>query len=143
VSRHPAPDRHAHRRFCDIEGWLEVASATGAPVRHHATFELTLADGSVLRTRISRPVDRTTYAPSMWAHILRDQLEVTADAFWDCVQRGAVPARSAEPAPNPRALPLHVLHELVTRVGMSPDAAASLTLPEATAAIARYWHDQP
>lgn len=142
MSRHPAPDRDAHHRFCQAEGWTEVTSATAAPVRHHQTFELTLDDGSILRTRISRPVDRTTYAPSMWAHTLRDQLQVTAGVFWECVSRGILPARSAPPAPNPKALPLHVLNELITRVGMTPDAAAALTLPEATAALAEYWRGQ-
>ena len=111
-------------------------------MRHHETFELTLDDGSILRTRISRPVDRTTYAPSMWAHILRDQLEVTADVFWACVSNGILPARSAPAAPNPKALPLHLLNELVTRVGMTPDAAAALTLAEANAALAEYWRER-
>lgn len=142
MSRRPAPDRDSHRRFCQAEGWTEVTSATGGRVRHHETFELSLDDGSILRTRISRPVDRTTYAPSMWAHILRDQLQVTAETFWACVSDGILPARSAPAAPNPRALPLHVLNELVTRVGMTPEAAVALTLPEATEAIAEHWRRQ-
>jgi hypothetical protein len=77
-----------------------------------------------------------------YTHILRHQLQVTAEVFWGCVSRGILPARSAPPAPNPKALPLHVLNELITRVGMTPDAAAALTLPEATAALAEYWRGQ-
>ncbi|BCB87816.1 hypothetical protein [Phytohabitans suffuscus] len=48
----------------------------------HVTYELTLSDGRVLRTRVSHPVDRTTYGPSIWSHILRDQLDVTNAVFW-------------------------------------------------------------
>lgn len=118
-----------------------VPRATGAPVRHHATYELALDDGSILRTRISRPVDRTTYAPSMWAHILRDQLQVTADVFWACVRDEVLPTRSMVVPRHPRALPLHVVHELVTRVGMTPEAAAALTLAEATAALDLWWRE--
>jgi hypothetical protein len=142
VSSHPAPDRDAHHRFCRIEGWIEVTSATGTPVRHHQTFELVLDDGSILRTRISRPVERTTYSGSMWSHILRDQLAVTADEFWACAQQNIVPARSAVSQSDPRALPLYVMNELVTRLGLQPEAAAALTPAEAAEAIAAYWRGQ-
>lgn len=142
MSSHPAPDRDAHHRFCQIEGWIEVTSATGSPVRHHQTFELVLDDGSILRTRISRPVDRTTYSRSMWLHILRDQLAVSADEFWACVQNGVVPPRSVVAQPDPRALPLYVMNELITRLGMQPDAAAKLSQAEASEAIAAYWRNR-
>src|SRR5690606_26751975 len=128
LGKHPAPDRDAHERFCRREGWTPVTSATGGRVGHHATYELPLDNGSILRTRISRPIDRTTYAPSMWSHILRDQLQVTEEVFWACVDGGVLPARSAPTPRHPRALPLHLLNELVTRVGLTPDAAAELTL---------------
>ncbi|MDF1479380.1 cytotoxic translational repressor of toxin-antitoxin stability system [Leifsonia sp. H3M29-4] len=111
-------------------------------MRHHATYELTLDDGSILRTRISRPIDRTTYAPSMWAHILRDQLQVTEEVFWACVRHGVLPARSAPAPRHPRALPLHLLNELVTRVGLTPDSAAELSLEQAVEALAAYWRRQ-
>lgn len=40
-------------------------------MQHHRTDEHTLWDGRILRTSISRPVDRTEYGASMWAHIGR------------------------------------------------------------------------
>ena len=142
MTRYPAADRNAHQRFCEREGWAVVTSATGGRVRHHETHELRLDDGSILRTRISRPVDRTTYAPSMWGHILRDQLGVRADEFWACERDCVLPARSAGGPRNPRALPLHLLNELVRRVGLTPDAAAELTLERAIAALADDWRGQ-
>jgi hypothetical protein len=77
----------------------------------------------------------------MWAHILRDQLAVDAATFWACVTEGALPARSTTVPANPRALPLHLLNELVTRLGMKPEAAAALTLAEANDAIAKFWRE--
>jgi len=63
------------------------------------TFELTLPDGRVLRTRISHPPNRQAYGPSIWAHILRDQLQVGEAEFWACVREKNVPQRSrGEPA---------------------------------------------
>ena len=131
-------------RQCSVrlEKRLEVTAATGSPVRHHQTFELVLNDGSILRTRISRPVDRTTYSRSMWSHILRNQLEVNADEFWRCVQNEVVPTRSAVSQPDPRALPLYVMNELITRLGIEPDAAGRLSPAEASEAIAGYWREQ-
>ena len=142
MSSHPAPDRDAHHRFCQIEGWIEVTSATGSPVRHHQTFELVLDDRSIMRTRISRPVDRTSYSRSMWSHILREQLAVSADEFWACVRNGVVPPRSVVAQPDPRALPLHVMNELITRLGMQPEAAGRLSRAQAAEAIAGYWSEQ-
>jgi hypothetical protein len=69
------------------EGWgLGPASLpehrTGT---HHVTYELDLPDGRILRTRISHPPGRTTYGPSsLWAHVPRDQLQVS---------EGGVPGR--------------------------------------------------
>ena len=95
---YPAPTFADHAAFCKAEGWSEVRSATGGRVRHHATYELALPDGRVLRTRMSRPPDGRTYGPALWAHILRDQLEVDEGTFWRCVQDGVLPSRTASVA---------------------------------------------
>lgn len=125
-----------------FEGWEIVHGSTGKPVQHHRTYELVIASGEILRTRISKPIDRTTYSASMWAAILRDQLKVTNDEFWDCVQNKVLPDRGGAPsAPNPKALPLHLLNELIERVGMAPEDAIALTLEEALQRMNEYWTD--
>ena len=106
----PVATRKDHQSFCLIEGWVEVRNARGA-IGHHVTYELALPDGSVLRTRISHPPNRETYGKSLWAHILRDQLQVTEDVFWSCVQLRVKPARSA-----PRALKDTVPANLVSQL---------------------------
>ncbi len=111
--KRPVSTREDHDRFCEIEGWRLVRGAKGRPVRHHRTYELTLWDGRILRTRISRPVDRTEYSASMWAHILRNQLEVTAADFWACVRDKTLPDRGRAPASfAKKAIPLYLLRAL-------------------------------
>lgn len=112
-TKHPAPAREHHDTFCTTERWTLVRGATGQPVRHHRTYELTLWDARVLRTRISKPVDRSTYSPRMWSHILREQLAVDAPTFWRCVDDGVVPDRGAPTHRAPaNALPLYLVRAL-------------------------------
>ncbi|MCU1417069.1 MAG: cytotoxic translational repressor of toxin-antitoxin stability system [Schumannella sp.] len=140
MSKHPAPDRERHDDFCVIERWEIVHGSKGKPVQHHRTYELVIPSGDILRTRISKPVDRTTYSASMWSAILRDQLKVTNDEFWACVQNKVLPDRGgAVAASNPKALPLHLLNELIERVGMTPEDAIALTLEEALQRMNDYW----
>lgn len=63
-------------------------------------------------------MDRSDYGPSLWRHILRDQLEVDEADFWPCVQNGIKPDRGA-PAPPQDSPPADHVHLLVTRVGLS------------------------
>lgn len=115
MASYPAPRRKDHLTFCLTEGWTEVRNATGQTVRHHQTFELGLPDGRILRTHISRPPDsKDTYGPGLWTRILRDQLGVTADEFWACVQDGVAPVRGA-PKPTEEGIPADILTILVNR----------------------------
>jgi hypothetical protein len=134
-SRQPAPTRAAHHRFVVREGWRPVAST------HHETFELVLPDARILRTRISRPPDRTTYGPRLWAHILRDQLAVTQDEFRACVDEGRLPDRGAGRAapPDPTTIPVEVAHLLVERVGLRREDLVGMSRDDAVARLAAYW----
>ncbi len=135
--------RDDHETFCQTEGWTTVRDSRGRGAGHHMTFKLEIADGRILRTRISRPVDRTDYGKSMWSHILRDQLAVTPDEFWACVDNGTVPNRGGSRASeNKEALPAELAHLLLTRVGLSEAEVASLTRAEAIAKIERFWTDR-
>lgn len=112
---YPAPRRKDHLTFCLTEGWTEVRNATGHTVRHHQTFELSLPDGRILRTHISRPPDsKDSYGPGLWSRILRDQLRVSPDEFWACVQDKVVPDRGAVHPPE-ESIPADVLTILVNR----------------------------
>ncbi|MGK8504230.1 cytotoxic translational repressor of toxin-antitoxin stability system [Nocardia asiatica] len=102
------------------------------------TYELGLPDGRILRTRISHPVDRTGYGAALWSHILRDQLDVSEDSFWDCVSNKVLPNRGL-PEPPKSSLPIDLVHLLIHRVGLAEDDIALMTKEEAIARIQRFW----
>ncbi len=135
---YPAPTRLDHLRFCEIEGWAVVRSSTGRRSVHHETYELELPDGRILRTRISRPPDRTGYGTALWSHILRDQLQTTAEEFWRCVRTGAPPSRGARPSPQD-AIPSELAHLLRNRVGLSDAEIAAMSRPAAIERAQQYW----
>ena len=131
MTKRPAPTRQHHEIFCVTEGWALVTDARGRAVDRHATYKLVTHDGDVLRTRISHPVNRTTYAPSMWSHILCDQLQLTAGEFWSCVLDGTLPDRGALVVPD-AALPLHLVARLVRELGLTREEIAGLSVEDAS-----------
>lgn len=131
MSKYPAATREHHDDFCSTENWELVRGATGKPVSHHRTYELSLWDGRILRTRISKPVNSTTYGRTMWAHILSQQLLVEAKTFWDCVQNQKLPDRGAPQAVTVREpIPLYLVRAL-SKEGVGEDTILSLTAAEA------------
>jgi hypothetical protein len=134
----PQPTRADHERFCVVEGWQQVRDARGRSGTHHVTYELGLADGRILRTRISHPVNRSGYGSSLWAHILRDQLQVSAAEFWKCVKDGVKPDRGL-PQPSAQVLPAEVVHLLITRVGLPEYEVKAMGKAEAIARLQKFW----
>lgn len=130
--------RRDHQKFCQIEGWKEVRSARGRTGTHHITYELALPDGRILRTRVSRPPNRSDIGAGLFAHVLRDQLQVTADEFFDCVDNGNAPART-RPTEHAEALPPEIVHLLANKVGLEESAIRRLTKDEAVQVLNDYW----
>ena len=125
----PAPSRKNHDTFCATEGWTPVRNAR-SKTGHHVTYEFVLPDGAVLRTRVSHPPNKDTYGKSLWAHILRDQLQESDAEFWACVRDGILPTRSQQQPPTD-AIPAGVVHQLITLVGLSNEEVAAMTKDEA------------
>jgi len=134
----PQPTRSDHDKFCDIEGWTAVRDARGRSGTHHVTHELHLPDGRVLRTRISHPVDRSTYGSSLWSHILRDQLGVSEAEFWSCLRDGVKPNRGVPERPA-EALPADLVHLLITRIGLAESEVGTMSKGEAVERLNRFW----
>lgn len=132
------PTRKDHEAFCQVEEWGRVRDARGRTGTHHVTYELNLIDGRILRTRISHPVDRSSYGRSMWSHILRDQLEVDEPQFWSCVRDGIKPDRGT-PEPPAAALPADLVHMLISRVHLDESKLVGMSKVEAVARLQRYW----
>ena len=66
----------------------------------------------------------------LWAHILRDQLQVSEAGFSACAKDGILPTRSRQQPPTD-AIPAGVVYQLVTHVGLSKDDVTALTKDEA------------
>lgn len=98
-------------------------------------------DGRILRARISRSVDRSTYGPSLWGAILRDQLAVSVDVFWACVKDGILPDRGAPEVP-PGALPLSLVIELTNTAGIPEETVAAMSKADAVQALSDYCTSQ-
>lgn len=131
-------NRQDHDTFCTVEEWTLVRGATGKLVQHHRTYELTLPDGRILRTRISRPINTDTYGAAIWAQVL-SQLDVGDDAFWRCVRDRIAPRReTALPLPED-ALPLRTVMELRRLLHLSDDEIAALSRADAGRQLAEYW----
>lgn len=74
----------------------------------------------------------------MWAHILRDQLEVDEATFWACARDGVVPDRGV-PAPPSEALPADLVHLLISKLGLDETEIAEMSKEEAVGRLQRYW----
>jgi hypothetical protein len=136
----PEPTRKDHEAFCAAEAWQRARDARGRTGTHHVTYELALPDGRILRTGISHPVDRSGYGPSLWSHILRDQLQVTEEEFWVCVRDNLKPDRGA-PEPPAAALPADLVRMLITRVRLPEAEVAAMSRNQAIARLQQYWTD--
>jgi hypothetical protein len=136
VSGFPEPTRKDHQQFCLNEGWTQVRNAVGN-AGHHVTFELTLPDGQILRTRISHPPNRRGYGLSMWAHILREQLRVSEDEFWTCVREKKVPRRSRG-EPIMASIPAGVVAQLLSH-GVEESAVRLMSRAEAIERLNLIW----
>lgn len=135
-----AASRRDHDRFCKTENWEEVRNARGGKVGHHITYELNLFDGRILRTRVSRPADNTSYGPGLWTRILKDQLDVTEAEFWACVSDKQLPDRGASSLTLPeQALPADLVHQLITVAGVPEDEIADMTLMRAVEVMTAHW----
>jgi hypothetical protein len=139
VTGFPEPTRKDHEQFCLNEGWTQVRNARGKS-GHHVTFELTLPDGQVLRTRISHPPNRQTYGPGIWAHILRDQLHVGEDEFWACVREKKVPPRGRS-EPTMPSIPAGVVAQLLSH-GVEESAVRRMSRAEAIERLNLIWSQE-
>lgn len=130
--------RMDHQKFCTTEGWTERKCATGARGTHHVNYEFGLPDGRILYTRISHPVDRTDYGPSIWSHILRDQLAVTPGEFWACIEDKILPDRQGPKAPAD-TIPAGVVRALVAEAHIPEVEVRAMTKAEAVQRLAEFY----
>jgi hypothetical protein len=135
-----AGTRVDHNQFCLNEQWTTVRDARGRAVSHHVTYELSLPDGRILRTRISRPVNKDTYGPRLWKTILNDQLVVTETEFWACVKDKQLPNRGQGEDDTPgKTLPAGLVYQLIHEAGVPESEVSAMTLADAMTVMTEHW----
>ena len=128
------PLSHAdHRKFVETEGWTKKGPARSKrKTGDHHRYTLTLTTGDMLYTRVSHGSGQIEN-PDLVATILRDQLQVTEEDFYLCVNDGVVPPRPAPQVPKPPedALDAKLVINLIRKVGCSQAEVAAMSKEEA------------
>jgi hypothetical protein len=70
-----APTFKDLKRYCDNNGWVMVRNTD------HWYYEIVLADGSVLKTRVSDATHKEI-PKRIWEKILKKQLQISEEDFW-------------------------------------------------------------
>jgi len=113
-------------RFFKADVWVEDRR-TG-----DIRYEKVLDSGDVLRSK--RPSGKTDEAISkdLFGAILRIQLRVSSQEFWDCIESGTPVARPGRPLEPPStALPLWLARRLHAELGLREAEIAGMTEAEA------------
>ena len=86
------------KTFVKHDGWTEEPNLARVRARtgDHRRYRKDLADGTSLRTKVSHSL-RDEIGIDLFKHILRDQLRVTEDRFWDVVRGGELVVAEAHP----------------------------------------------
>lgn len=119
--------------FCRADGWTEIRSTS------HVFYRKVLADGTILETHRSFASDKTM-SPGRFMAILRDQLQVNQEVFWEVLSTGRPAPRPAPaPAPEPPAHPLWVVDVLERDFGLSEQEIAALSPDDAQRMVWQHW----
>lgn len=122
------------------------------PSTHHPTYEFATSSGPVLRSHCSHPIDRTEISdPKLWGHILDDQLLVTAEEFWACVDNGIVPRRGQDgrglagtrEAERAKPLTLSLARALMQHLGLKESELAEISQDQAVAMLSQHFSKPP
>ena len=99
--------------FCRKDGWAHVRDTD------HSFYRRVLEDGTVLETHASFS-SKKGMSPGRFALILREQLRVSQEAFWDTLRTGAPASRPSAPLPGaPRGLPAWLVRTLQREIGLT------------------------
>jgi hypothetical protein len=135
------PLRHAdHHKFVEVEGWERKGTSRAASrVGDHHRYFLRLANGDILRTRVSHG-SGSINDPHLVALIFREQLRVTEQQFYDCVERGVLPPRPQSQTPSlpENTLDAKLVRNLIRKMGLSQEEVARLSRDEALRIWAGY-----
>ncbi|KSU67228.1 hypothetical protein [Arthrobacter sp. NIO-1057] len=140
--KYPPATRVDHEKFCLTEQWTRRKTSTGKTGTQHHNYELGLPDGRVLLTRISHPINREDYGVALWNHILRGQLEVTNEDFWNCVKSKILPDRGFAQKDVANAIPSDVVNILVNKFHVAEQEVRRITAIEAVTLMSNLFAEE-
>lgn len=119
--------------FCRKDGWELIRSTD------HAFFRKVLLDGSVLETHRSF-ADGKTISPGRLLAILRTQLKVSQDDFWETLRTGRPAPRPSGPPPRiSPAIPAWMARILLDNLELSDQDIAGLSEEDARRMVEEFW----
>ena len=126
--------------FLGADGWRELAAQErGGRQQSHIFFEKVLSDGRVLQAHISHSRQKTVSA-GRFRDILRFQLEVSRQEFWECIRSGTPVPRPVDPLEDPPIEhELWVVEVLVRDLHLSAEEIEALSAEEAQDLVHRHW----
>jgi hypothetical protein len=126
------------RRFVAVEGWEDRDRASHRKTGDHHRYVFTTPTGERLMTRVSHSTGQIGDR-DLFAHILRDQLQVDAGQFWAAVDHSVAPTRPQPegPAVDGPSLDAKLVRNLLTKVRVPPAELAAMSAEEAV----RRWQD--
>jgi len=101
-------------------------------------YEKTLDDGRVLQTHLSHSGQETMSA-GRFSGILRHQLEVSREEFWQCVRLRKPVTRAVEVDEGPVEHEAWVVAVLVEELHMTPEELEALSPEEAQRLVGDHW----
>ena len=125
--------------FLDADGWRRIdSSARGGGRGRHVFYEKTLDDGRVLQTHLSHSGQETMSA-GRFSGILRHQLEVSREEFWQCIRLRKPVTRPVEVDEGPVEHEAWVVAVLVEELRMTPEELEALSPEEAQRLVGELW----
>lgn len=125
-------------QYVTNDGWTEEPNLARGRRRtgDHRRYFRELPDGTRLRARISHDED-AEIGEDLFHRILRDQLRVTEEQFWEVV-RGRAGSETVVAQPAVEPVPGWLVTRLLFTVGLSEGDVAQMTADEARAAWLDY-----
>jgi hypothetical protein len=127
-------------RFCQCDGWTQTSGGgSGRRGRQrHLKFQKVLADGETLQTQISHDRDKTPSA-GRWKAILRTQLRVAEEDFWEALST-MTPVDRTRAASPPTPIPVQEwVRRGLRKQGFSDEQIDALDPERAQQELYRRW----
>lgn len=131
-----------HRKFIETEGWTKKGTASSSKkTGDHFRYSLTLATGDVLFTRISHGTGQLNDS-KLIGEIFRNQLGVSEEDFYRCVEKGILPPRPQTiPEISVEGLDATLVRNLIRKVGLSQSQVAKMSKAQAVETWNKYLSD--